>query len=180
MLLKEPQLFMTEEPRKPCIPIDPEKQFKICRIFAKVAQQLKKALHLNWEEKLMSDRPKAKPLTVLLMSAMILGLIGTVLFFPVNLGNRYTCLFHRLTSGAHPSAHELTTHRSEESPAGGESSAPGSSAPVADEHHAHGILQHYVFTYGLLWWFSLLLTAAALFELRKRATPSRDRLRNTN
>lgn len=74
-----------------------------------------------------------------------IGILGTVFFFPINMNNQYTCLYHRMVS-------------------------PGHSYP----HHPIDILQEYVTPFGLLWWGSLLLTALGIYLWRHAAVPRPD------
>lgn len=79
---------------------------------------------------------------ILLAGVFIAALFGAVVFFPVNIGNTYTCLFHRLVVGE--AAHSLPTA---------------------------ALLDRYIVPFGLLWWSSLFLSALTgytLLKVRKR------------
>ena len=74
-----------------------------------------------------------------------IGILGTIFFFPVNIHNQYTCLYHRLVSPEHSYSHSIDD-----------------------------ILQEYISPFGLLWWGSLLLTAFGIY-LWRRAAVSRSK-----
>ena len=71
-----------------------------------------------------------------------IGILGTIFFFPVNIHNQYTCLYHRLVSPEHSYSHSIDD-----------------------------ILQEYISPFGLLWWGSLLLMAFGIFLWRRAAVP---------
>ena len=82
----------------------------------------------------------------LLIGLTVLGLIGTVVFFPVNIGNHHTCLFHRFMDDS--------TYLS------------GTNMPGHSEGEHHLILSAYLKSYAYFWWMSILLFALGIY-LRK-------------
>lgn len=58
----------------------------------------------------------------------------------MNINNQYTCLYHRLFSADHSYAHS---------------------------HVYDNIVQHYIASFGFLWWGSLLLIAASIYALKR-------------
>lgn len=63
-----------------------------------------------------------------------IGILGAVFYFPVNIDNQYTCLFHRLFSPDHSYVHSHTD-----------------------------IVEHYVTSFGFMWWGSLILLALSIY-----------------
>jgi len=75
---------------------------------------------------------------------LIISALGGILFFPVNLNNEFTCLFHHIIESGGDKHTELVSvmgHGSEE------------------------LLNQYLVPYGLFWWFSLGILALALIQL---------------
>lgn len=92
------------------------------------------------------------------------GIAGTILFFPVNIQNQYTCLYHRLI------------HRYSQRERIGAVPLPNDKSPNVNHNHAETknaspeelnhdeLIQHYVFSFGLLWWASLLFVGLSLYH----------------
>ncbi len=102
-----------------------------------------------------------------------IGFLGAVFFFPVNINNQYTCLYHRLTSTK--SHHPRNSNQTKESMEmmrenqnnlihSQQSDVNENDKTYADESDALG---HYVIPFGFLWWGSLMIIAFSIFELRK-------------
>lgn len=75
------------------------------------------------------------------------GIAGAVLFFPVNIQDQYTCLYHRLFSPEHSYTH--------------------STGVDISQTQEEDLLRHYLSPFGLLWWGSLLLTALSIYSLKR-------------
>ena len=90
-------------------------------------------------------KPDKKFIT-LILTFLGIGLVGSVMFFPVNMDSQYTCLFHRLVHEGHSYAYPHDT-----------------------------IVQHYITTFGFLWWGSLILLAGSIYAwklmLRAQGNP---------
>ncbi len=86
-----------------------------------------------------------------------LGLIGTVLFFPISLGDDFTCIFHRLIGDVH---HEEN----------GKDRSLISHTPRS--HHFTGghnaSLNVYIRHFSIFWWGSLGLLSIGLYYPRIR------------
>lgn len=78
----------------------------------------------------------------------LIGLLGGILFFPVNLNDQYTCLYHRLSGTEH--VHDAV-HHSEMLMGGGN----------------HDLLDAYVASYAVYWWASLAVIAIAIILIKK-------------
>ncbi|NIT99579.1 MAG: hypothetical protein GWN01_01125, partial [Nitrosopumilaceae archaeon] len=114
----------------------------------------------------------AKKTKAFIIILLVLGIPGTVVFFPVNIDNRYTCLYHRLFI-----PHHLNPHSSDSSIANSHRQIvnPGSlthhrrltkeEEPVEISYDE--IMARYVTPFGFLWWGSLLLVATGVYVWKK-------------
>ncbi|MCK6619719.1 MAG: hypothetical protein HUU32_04545 [Calditrichaceae bacterium] len=85
----------------------------------------------------------------ILLLVLAAGIAGAVLFFPVNINNQYTCLYHRLFSPGHSYTH--------------------STGDDISQTQKEDLLNRYLSPFGLLWWGSLLITALSIYGLRRQA-----------
>jgi len=112
---------------------------------------------------------------------LALGVAGGILFFPINLDNRYTCMYHQLRNrSSHPPGHMMAAHLRE--------SKNQSVIPTMEHHMAmqmeemknapYGylllwgeqdtrLLNRYLLPFGLLWWSSLAIFVIGCYHLRK-------------
>ncbi len=88
------------------------------------------------------------------------GLIGAILFFPVNLNNTHTCLCDKLIQSA---GH---THMIPKPP--NVSSNSPEASYLASSHGGHQMLNRYLVPYALLWWISLALVGWQVMVIRKK------------
>ena len=79
----------------------------------------------------------------LLIGLIILGFIGTVIFFPVNIGNQYTCLFHRIMDDSITFS-EFSIHGNM-------------------ENMHHSILKFYLKGFAYFWWTSILALVLGIY-----------------
>lgn len=86
----------------------------------------------------------------LIFLLLFISIAGAVLFFPVNIQDQYTCLYHRLFSPGHTFLHS----------AGDDISQTGK----------EDLLHRYLSSFGLLWWGSLLLTSLSIYSLKRLAS----------
>lgn len=86
----------------------------------------------------------------ILLLLLAAGIAGAVLFFPVNINNKYTCLYHRLFSPGH--------------------SYPHAAGADISQTQKEDLLHRYLSPFGLLWWGSLLLTALSIYSLKRQAS----------
>lgn len=92
----------------------------------------------------------------------LLGFAGGIVFFPVNIGDRYTCFFHRYVAGDTPNT---STHRVMP----GQHGHPGPDAGES-RHHLH---DQYMNSFGLLWWGSLGLLLIGIFGIKSMYRPAK-------
>lgn len=88
---------------------------------------------------------------------IVFGIIGTVLFFPISLGDDFTCIFHRLIGDVHQeeNAEERTliSHSSRHH-------------TLSGGHNAS--LNFYIRHFSVFWWGSLGLLALGVYFPRIR------------
>ncbi|MDZ7724380.1 MAG: hypothetical protein U5R06_16645 [candidate division KSB1 bacterium] len=80
----------------------------------------------------------------------IIGLIGSILFFPLPIDQRSTCIADHHTAYGRLSDSDTSPH------------SPGS-APMRNRHR----LQRYLDSWAFLWWTSLLITGISTWKLFK-------------
>ncbi len=86
---------------------------------------------------------------------LLIGLGGSFLFFPVKIGERYTCLFHfnSLEQGKTPQAAEQAGFIQPDS------------SDMITERHSNRMLRYYIKHFSFLWWGSLGLTVLSFLYL---------------
>jgi len=77
-------------------------------------------------------------ISIVIVLLLGIGILGAIFFFPMNINNQYTCLYHRLFSPDHSYAHAYDN-----------------------------IVQHYIASFGFLWWGSLTLIAVSIYALKR-------------
>ena len=92
---------------------------------------------------------------------IVIAILGSTLFFPVNIDGRYTCFYHRLFDSPQAA-----------------STVPGADKykpNFSDQHenmpfsyHQSLLLQHYLHRYAFLWWGSVSVLALYIFIHRKK------------
>ncbi len=90
-----------------------------------------------------------KKLYIIIM--FLVAFSGSIFFFPMNLGGRYTCFYHRLFDH-----HDQVN----------ENANTASSLDKVEEHfdsHDSILLEKYLHDYAFPWWFSVTLTALSIF-----------------
>jgi len=93
---------------------------------------------------------RIRKITIVILLLLGMGILGVVVFFPVNINNQYTCLYHRLFSPEH--------------------SYPHTSGVNITSIQKEILLNRYLTPFGLLWWGSLLLTALSIYGLKRQAS----------
>ena len=88
-----------------------------------------------------------------------LGLIASLMFFPFNFRDQYTCLYHRLFSASTPVKDVSMSHH-----------AGMSAADHIGAQHQHGsaLIDRYVKNYAIFWWLGLFLTGGGIYFYRRR------------
>lgn len=87
----------------------------------------------------------------IIISILLIAIVGTVIFFPLNMKSGKTCLFHRLFGGD-------------------EENLPGH-VPYAER--AHIMLHRYLSPFGFIWWLSLAVLALGIYQLKKSTIKSK-------
>jgi len=97
---------------------------------------------------------------------LIFGIAGVVLFFPLNMNNRYTCLYHRLFCRTEPVAaghdQRLEPHTNNHG---------GMPHQAMQGPQVNALIPHYLKHFAFYWWGSLLLAGICLFLSRKKSGP---------
>ena len=92
---------------------------------------------------------KNKKTTVLVL---LIALAGGGLFFPVQLKDGYTCLFHRLFNADDPVQVEEHDHDNRHN---------------AGHHEDSAMLSFYLHRYAFLWWISVVVAVLSAYSMRK-------------
>ena len=79
---------------------------------------------------------------------IILGIIGAITFFPVNINDHYTCLFHRIIDGNFSST-EIGLHQ-------------------LDKNMHYSIMDIYLEGYAFIWWASILVLVTGIYLYRNK------------
>lgn len=111
----------------------------------------------------MMMKVNRKFLRILVYLLICSGVVGTVLFFPINLGDEHTCLYHRVfvkKSGIRPQTSRYSSILESNDQA---------SQDRSKEHmvHQRQLLDKYVIPYGISWWGSLGLIGIGFFVARQ-------------
>jgi len=87
------------------------------------------------------------------------GIAGGVIFFPIQLDDKYTCLYHRFMDGEHP-VREFTTKNAllmhEQHPTGDH------------DHNVHSqmLLERYLLYYAIFWWGCIGLIVYTIYSVK--------------
>lgn len=92
-----------------------------------------------------------------------IGLLGTIFFFPVNLGKTHTCLYHRIFC---PEENAQYSGRPDSTMS--HSKRPQASETVKVKQEHEGLLDFYVIPFGFLWWGSLGILALGILSWKKQ------------
>ena len=100
----------------------------------------------------------------ILLILLLSGISGTFFFFPLQMGGRYTCVYHRLFEA--------------ENPIPGNNSATNTGTSVVEsagnhDHSESPFLHRYLHHYAILWWISLALFAFSVYGLQQNRNLNR-------
>jgi len=134
-----------------------------------------------------------KKLLIWFFLMFALGMTGSILFFPININSRYTCLYHRIFQSRNEQvafmSQPLERGMLEVKESNGNSKSSdieknnkiiisdrddviSRSTPAADPDEgyfcANELLKNYIHGYALFWWGSLLLLAGGYFLMKNR------------
>jgi len=111
-----------------------------------------------------------------LISLMMMGLMGGILFFPVNIKNQYSCLYHCYLS---PSRNEVITFDLLDTVEMVEPENIRTMSSLEErnlEDIQSRLLANYLVPYGILWWLSLGLLIVVIYLLRMNQAVKRRNL----
>ena len=83
---------------------------------------------------------------------LFLALVGGLLFFPVQIQDGYTCLFHRLFNYENPVKVDTHHHHN---------------TAVAMQHEESNFLSFYLHRYAFIWWASVALAVVSGYSIWK-------------
>jgi hypothetical protein len=89
---------------------------------------------------------KSTKVKFLILLLLIIGIAGSILFFPVNIKNRHTCLGHKLMNNQQQELNKLDSDQN---------SMIHHTITSGHEGHQSLLLQRYVYPFGIFWWLSL-------------------------
>jgi len=113
---------------------------------------------------------------ILVFGILISGL-GAVVFFPLNINEQYTCIFHQIFDHSHPvfnvvgqdDDHVHTTNVGGtgriKSKQNAEGYGSGGENEISDGSHDSLLLDKYLDQYAILWWTNVGLLALSIFVL---------------
>jgi hypothetical protein len=105
---------------------------------------------------------------------ILIATSGSIFFFPMNLGEKYTCFYHRIFNHSHPvsDVNALNQHQDGKnnlSKSGDNNLSNGTSKQNNSETSQHGsvLLDNYLHQYAFPWWASVSLLALCIYLLLK-------------
>jgi len=109
-----------------------------------------------------------------LIIIVLLATAGSIFFFPMNIGGRYTCFYHRVFDHSHPVSHvnAVNHHQDVEmgiSKSGDHELGEKVTGLNNTSTHNHGsiLLDNYLHQYALPWWASVGLLAFGIYLFLK-------------
>ncbi|TFG97460.1 MAG: hypothetical protein E4H13_10980 [Calditrichales bacterium] len=97
-------------------------------------------------------------LNSLIIAVIGLGFIASLLFFPFNFRDQYTCLYHRLFSSASPVSEASMHHHTQ---------MMSTDSKGATHQHGSTLIDRYVHNYAIFWWSGLLFMAGGIYLYRR-------------
>lgn len=105
---------------------------------------------------------------------ILIAISGSIFFFPMNIGGKYTCFYHRIFNHTHPVSdiNAMDHHqkgnanlsKSENYDLHDQVSANGKNNTF---HHGSLLLDNYLHQYAFLWWTSIGLLALCIYLVLK-------------
>lgn len=111
-----------------------------------------------------------------LLSLMMMAFIGGILFFPVNIKNKYSCLYHYYFS---PSSNEVIIFNLSDSAGVVEQENIENMSSLDEskcEYIQSRLLTDYLVPYGILWWLSLGVLVVVIYLSRMKQSINRHNL----
>ena len=89
---------------------------------------------------------------MIFLTLIVIGLLGTICFFPVSINSTYTCLFHQFFFDGIRD-HSLHVHNS---------------SMEGMQSHDSPLLDYYIIRFAFLWWGSIAAFAFGLYAAKKK------------
>lgn len=108
----------------------------------------------------------------------LIAAFGTIFFFPMNIGGKYTCFYHRVFNQEHPAVEKFVpaapqTVSQKETAAKNSSAAGQDQEHISSHEHGSVLLEKYLTKYAFFWWGSfgtLALGVYLLYRLKRNIT----------
>ena len=105
---------------------------------------------------------------------ILIAVSGSIFFFPINIGGKYTCFYHRIFDHTHPVSdinvmdhhHKVNTNLSKSENSKLQNKVSGN-AMNNTPHHSSLLLDNYLHQYAFLWWTSIGLLALCIYMVLK-------------
>ena len=121
----------------------------------------------------------------LILILLLVGVIGTILFFPLRIDNVYTCLYHRFAHNDMPqmmteyhlkmlksAGYEKYYNHRNFAATGADEQMPGfvsmNGNCMRSEATGKRLISRYIFPFGFFWWGSLAILIIGFFLIRKK------------
>lgn len=117
--------------------------------------------HNNWNLLFKNRTVKKVVNTMLKTGFFVAGLLGIIIFFPVNISDTYTCLAHKLTVPSSSIYCEMPAKAKKST------AITKTSFHEGDKHH---LLSRYLIPFAFLWWGSIGLFLFQLKSIRAKNT----------
>jgi hypothetical protein len=91
---------------------------------------------------------------------ILLATSGSILFFPINIGGRYTCFYHRIFDPYQLSSDHDVSHTIQDN-------IPGQETHTESSHQHSDLLDNYLHRYAFIWWGSVGLLALGIYLFLK-------------
>lgn len=105
---------------------------------------------------------------------ILIATAGSLFFFPMNIGGRYTCFYHRLFDHSHPVTQVSGMDHQQDmeermSTAGNQNLSDNANREVSTQttHHGSILLDNYLHQYAFPWWASIGLLALGIYLFLK-------------
>jgi hypothetical protein len=105
---------------------------------------------------------------------ILITISGSIFFFPINIGGKYTCFYHRIFDHTNPVSdinemdhhHKVNTNLSKSENYDLHNQVSGNSINNTP-HHGSLLLDNYLHQYAFLWWTSIGLLALCIYLVLK-------------
>lgn len=98
---------------------------------------------------------------------IFVGVAGTILFFPFNMHQKYTCLYHRLFQANRALRHNSASENQLVD-------RPARSVENAEHEHSKEVIESYIHHFAFFWWGSFLLVLGGLYLMKLKRNTTND------